>query len=101
VTVDGIIAFEQRHWRIVAHAPGYRAPDHDTIHVYSDHGETVQLFDAGYHTIVRELPRSELPKNATEWKVYTGYSSKDAVKGLGKLAERVAAELDALGIQPE
>lgn len=101
VNIDGIVAFEQRRWRIVAHEPGYQAPDHDTIRIYAEYGENAQLFDAEYRTVVRRLPRSELPKNATDMELYTGYSAKDAAARMSKLEQRVAAELDALGIRAE
>lgn len=99
VNIDGIVAFEQRRWRIVAHEPGYRAADRDAIRIYAEYGENAQLFDAEYRTVVRRLPRSELPKNATDMELYTGYSAKDAAARMGKLEQGVAAELDALGIR--
>jgi hypothetical protein len=95
VAVNGVVGFEEGRWRIFEHDPGFRAPDHDEIRVYSAGRDTVQLFDVEYKTVERDLPRAKLPKNATDANLYRNWSGKG-----DKLAEDVARLLDEARIEP-
>lgn len=101
VNVNGIAAFETGRWRIVDHDPAFRAPDHEAIRMFSGPGDTIQLFDADYRTVVRTMPRREVPSAAFDKSEYCGYFPPDADRRLTRLEESVAAALAANGVTPD